>query len=276
MIRLLTAVLLFASFNVVAEVTLTPLSNNTPADADDVMGNFNALNEALPPSNCTTNQIIKWNGSAWVCADSVLTDTGCEPGDRVVFGSSGWECTNSFPIWVNITGLDEGNVVTVSVNGSETQFSSTGFQLFSAEVEGAAAYSVAIAGQPPSGTETCELTSSPQGIALAAVEIQVKCYPRAYLYTSQLDRSAQFDTWEVATTNLQVHLPQGCFDELPYTCFLKLDNVENHSNCLGMYTEAQTNSPGSINFERDRVRVTPNYLANDGLVIGLKLWCPDQ
>ena len=47
MIRLLTAVLLFASFHVVAEVTLTPLNNNTPADADDVMGNFNALVAAI-------------------------------------------------------------------------------------------------------------------------------------------------------------------------------------------------------------------------------------
>ena len=47
MIRLLTAVLLFASFHVAAEVTLTPLNNNTPADADDVMGNFNSLASEL-------------------------------------------------------------------------------------------------------------------------------------------------------------------------------------------------------------------------------------
>ena len=71
MIRLLTAGLLFLSWHTVAEVTLTPLSNNTPADADHVMGNFNALNEALPPSDCTTDQIIKWDASseAWVCAN---------------------------------------------------------------------------------------------------------------------------------------------------------------------------------------------------------------
>ena len=32
----------------------------------------NAINgnkAALPPTNCTTDQIIKWDGSAWVCAD---------------------------------------------------------------------------------------------------------------------------------------------------------------------------------------------------------------
>ena len=31
---------------------------------------INANKAALPPTNCTTDQIIKWNGSAWVCADS--------------------------------------------------------------------------------------------------------------------------------------------------------------------------------------------------------------
>ncbi|MCH1603390.1 MAG: hypothetical protein L7S57_11155 [Luminiphilus sp.] len=72
MIRLLTAVLLFASLNAAAEVTLTPLNNNTPANADDVMGNFNALNAALPPSDCTTDQIIKWNGTGWECASRLV------------------------------------------------------------------------------------------------------------------------------------------------------------------------------------------------------------
>jgi hypothetical protein len=69
MIRLLIAALLFASLHAVADVTLTELTNNTPADADDVMGNFNALKSALPPSNCSTDQIINWKGNAWVCAD---------------------------------------------------------------------------------------------------------------------------------------------------------------------------------------------------------------
>lgn len=47
MIRLLTTVLFLASLHAVAEVTLTPLNNNTPADADDVMGNLNALKAAI-------------------------------------------------------------------------------------------------------------------------------------------------------------------------------------------------------------------------------------
>ena len=69
--RFLTATLLVASLHVSADVTLTELANNTPADADDVMGNFNALKSALPPSTCTTDKIIRWDddNDVWVCAD---------------------------------------------------------------------------------------------------------------------------------------------------------------------------------------------------------------
>ena len=94
MIRLLTAVLLFASFHAVAEVTLTPLNNNTPADADDVMGNFNALNEALPPSDCTTDQIIKWDDSndVWVCASDPFANLSCSAGDTLTYDGSEFTC----------------------------------------------------------------------------------------------------------------------------------------------------------------------------------------
>ena len=73
MIRLLPAVLLFASFHAVAEVTLTDINNDEVADAEVVMGNFNALKNEIeslptPPTDCTTDQIIKWNGTEWVCA----------------------------------------------------------------------------------------------------------------------------------------------------------------------------------------------------------------
>ena len=61
--------------------------DGTPAAAADVNENFDTLESAidsndedfelfradtelaLPPSNCLTEQIIKWNGSAWVCSD---------------------------------------------------------------------------------------------------------------------------------------------------------------------------------------------------------------
>ena len=103
MIRLLTAVLLFASLNAVAEVTLTELNNNTPADADDVMGNFNALNDALPPTNCAANQIIRWNGSAWVCATDPLAGLSCEEGQTITYRNGAWQCSGCVAPGVFIT-----------------------------------------------------------------------------------------------------------------------------------------------------------------------------
>ena len=88
MVRLLTAVLLFASVGVVADTEVPhTFEDGTPASAAEVNANFDALESAidsndedfelfradtqllLPPSNCSTDQIIKWNGSAWVCSD---------------------------------------------------------------------------------------------------------------------------------------------------------------------------------------------------------------
>ena len=92
MIRLLTAVFLFASFHVVAEVTLTDINNDEVADAEEVMGNFNALNAALPPSDCTTDQIIKWDGSAWACATDPLANISCSAGDTLTYDGSAFTC----------------------------------------------------------------------------------------------------------------------------------------------------------------------------------------
>ena len=48
--------------------------DGSTASANEVNENFQDLVSAIdnivePPSNCNTNQIIKWNGSAWACAD---------------------------------------------------------------------------------------------------------------------------------------------------------------------------------------------------------------
>ena len=53
-----------------------------PAGADGVAAGL----------NCTTDQIIKWDGSAWVCADDVLQVLDCAEGDRLVRGVDGWGC----------------------------------------------------------------------------------------------------------------------------------------------------------------------------------------
>ena len=106
MIRLLTAVLLFASFNAVAEVTLTNINNNEVADADEVMGNFNALKQGVeanataidalpaPPTDCTADQIIKWDDAngVWACATDPFAGLNCDVGDQLRMGSGGWEC----------------------------------------------------------------------------------------------------------------------------------------------------------------------------------------
>ena len=104
MIRLLTVALLAASFSVVADVTLTDINNNEVADAEVVMGNFNALKQGVkanataidalptPPSDCLTNQIIKWNGSAWVCATDSLASLSCEEGQTITYRNGAWQC----------------------------------------------------------------------------------------------------------------------------------------------------------------------------------------
>ena len=116
MIRLLTAVLLFASFHVLAEVTLTDINNNEVADAEVVMGNFNALKQGVesnataidalptPPTDCTADQIIMWDDTndAWVCATDPFAGLNCDVGDQLRMGSGGWEC-RAEPIAARLT-----------------------------------------------------------------------------------------------------------------------------------------------------------------------------
>ena len=134
MIRLLTAVLLFASFHAVADVTLTDINNNEVADAEEVMGNFNALKQGVeanatainalpaPPTDCTTNQIIKWNGSAWVCDDNLLANLNCTDGQTLVYQQGAIDCICT-PPGVAIT---DGNFLTAvndwNENGSASQY----------------------------------------------------------------------------------------------------------------------------------------------------------
>ena len=44
--------------------------------ADELNTNLEAIAGAVPPRDCTTDQIIKWDGSAWVCADMPSSNTG--------------------------------------------------------------------------------------------------------------------------------------------------------------------------------------------------------
>jgi hypothetical protein len=88
-----------------AEVSLTNINNNEVADADEVMGNFNALRQGVesniasiealptPPTDCAIDQIIRWDGSAWVCADETGSD------DASV---RGWYYTASFAVSTSV------------------------------------------------------------------------------------------------------------------------------------------------------------------------------
>ena len=81
MIRLLAAVFLFAGFNAAADTEVPhTFQEGEVIDAQKFNEDFNALEAAIdanadsiealpmPPTDCTTRQIIKWNGSAWVCS----------------------------------------------------------------------------------------------------------------------------------------------------------------------------------------------------------------
>ena len=143
MARLLTAVLLFVSFNVVAEecppflpapnaptkCDLNQLNNDEVADADEVMENFNKLGDAIdiatPSSFCRIDQIMKWDGSAWACSSpSVYTkyfgDNGgeilCPAGKKVTGGGCTYSSLDDCTDVENRPRLDLGGWTCVAYN----------------------------------------------------------------------------------------------------------------------------------------------------------------
>ena len=122
MIRLLTAALLVASFHVGAQTQVPNVfEDGKPAKAAEVNANFDTLESAidsndeefeqfranteivLPPSDCSTNQIIKWNGSAWVCATDPLAGLSCEEGQTITYRNGAWQCSGCVAPGVFIT-----------------------------------------------------------------------------------------------------------------------------------------------------------------------------
>ena len=79
--------------------------------ADELNTNLEAIAGAVPPRDCTTDQIIKWDGSAWVCAD--MPSAGNVVEDGAAYGS---------PVWVDsngtvLTGRDNSYTVFI-LNGA--------------------------------------------------------------------------------------------------------------------------------------------------------------
>ena len=62
--------------------------------ADELNTNLEAIAGAVPPRTCTTDQIIKWDGTndVWVCATDPFAGLNCDVGDQLRLGNNGWEC----------------------------------------------------------------------------------------------------------------------------------------------------------------------------------------
>ncbi len=62
-----------------------------------------ATTQLLPTTACTTDQIIKWNGTAWVCASPPLTlPAGCLAGQMLQVGAGGTVVCASSPPFVAV------------------------------------------------------------------------------------------------------------------------------------------------------------------------------
>ena len=71
---LMLASVVFASA-VFAQVEIPHVHENGDViDADEINKNLDIVAKAVPPRDCSTNQIIKWDGSEWVCSSSERVD----------------------------------------------------------------------------------------------------------------------------------------------------------------------------------------------------------
>ena len=280
MFRLLTAVLLFASFNVVAQTQVPNVfKDGTPASAAEVNANFDALETAIDNGvvngvTCQTNQIVRYNGTAWACADDVLATLNCDVGGRLVRGDNGWECSNSYSVSGNLTGMDSGNSVGLTLNGVSLTMSANGLFTFPNEVEAGQSYTVQVQAQPPNGTETCEVTANGSGNVLAPItDVAVHCYPIAEAYVGSFDRmdSGMTNMFDTLTPNIGT---SRICDDLD--CEFKLANVSDHSNCDISWSGAAASS-ANLNIDKSptRVRIYPLQF-QDGQPLTITLSCPSQ
>lgn len=279
MIRLLMAIgLALATTQASAQIAV-PKSyvDGEVIHADELNTNLKAIADVVPPRDCTTDQIIKWDDTndAWVCANDVLATLNCDVGDRLVRGDNGWECSNSYSVSGNLTGMDSGNSVGLTLNGVSLTMSANGLFTFPNEVEAGQSYTVQVQAQPPNGTETCEVTANGSGNVLAPItDVAVHCYPIAEAYVASFDRmdwgmSNMFDT---LTPNIDTS--RSCDD---FYCEFKLANVSDHSNCDISWSGAAASSASLIiNKSVTRVQIDPMYQFQAGQPLTITLSCPSQ
>ena len=119
MIRLLTTLLLLTSITVSADTQVPhTFENGEVISADEFNQNFDTLETAIDgipagatgpagpagatgPAgaagiaaglSCNTNQVIRNNGSGWVCVDDPFANLSCNVGDQLRLANTGWEC----------------------------------------------------------------------------------------------------------------------------------------------------------------------------------------
>ena len=84
-----------------ASYVVLSVDNNSPAiigptgfTSDSTYAIDFTKNGVLSGLNCTTDQIIKWDGTneVWVCATDPFAGLNCDVGDSLIMDSGGWEC----------------------------------------------------------------------------------------------------------------------------------------------------------------------------------------
>ena len=108
MIRLLAAIgLALMTTQAFAQIPVPKsYSDGEVIDADELNTNLKAIADAVPPRDCTTDQIIKWDDTndVWVCADMpsgggaaspelVSTEQGNDPDQVIALCPSGKKVT---------------------------------------------------------------------------------------------------------------------------------------------------------------------------------------
>ena len=117
---LILASMLFVSV-VFAQVEIPHVHENGDViDADEINKNLDIVAKAVPPQDCSKDQIIKWDGSAWVCSSltHVVKDLrgktegviSCPSGKKVTGGGCDMDMrdcdiTGSSPLGDNGIGL---------------------------------------------------------------------------------------------------------------------------------------------------------------------------
>ncbi|MDA8555022.1 BspA family leucine-rich repeat surface protein [Luminiphilus sp.] len=130
---------LVASASLIAQTQVPNVfQDGTQASAAEVNENFEALESTidsndedfelfradteivLPPSDCSTDQIIRWNGSAWVCATDTLASLSCQEGQGITYRNAAWQCAGCVAPGVLITDTNFSAAITDWFDNGDT------------------------------------------------------------------------------------------------------------------------------------------------------------